>query len=137
MKGQILVFEQVLLFSVGVIIFITCYALFAAYQSHFLSTTLDDQLDAVKNYVFSNIVEVCKQDGVNSSIIVKIPKTINNKYYRITLSNANLNVSIIETGEYKTSSFYKLNESFKFSGEIDSAKEKIIIYKIGNSIIIK
>jgi hypothetical protein len=142
MKGQMLVFEQVLLFFIGVVILISCYALFSSYEKQFLTSTTNDQLESVKDYVATTILEMCKQGVSNSSSVLRIPKTINGKYYTISLNpssvvNSGLTVRLTGTGEYKYSSLSGFCEERDFSGSVDSTKERVVIYKNGDSIIIK
>lgn len=137
-KGQTLIFEQVLLFSIGVAIFIATFALFSVYQSHYISAMRWDQLKGVREYIVSNIIELSEKGEFESSVTLEIPKMIGNDFYRIRLSNNGLNISLL-TGDidYDFSSLYGLNSSYTFEGSITSDKGRIIIYKIGNSIKLK
>jgi len=137
-KGQTIVFEQVLLFAIGVAIFIASFALFTAYHSHYITLMRWDQLKSLKEYMVSNIIELSEKGEFESSIIVKIPKRIGNEFYRITLSQEGLNVSFFRTSAgYDFSRLYGLNNSYTFEGNITSEKGKAIIYKKGNSIKLK
>lgn len=136
MKGQTLVFEQVLLFSLGVVILITSFALFIMYQNFYLSKTTQDQVTQVKEYVLSHIVELCGAEA-NSSAVLPIPETIGNKFYRINISNSGLEVALEPDGASDFSTLYGLNETFSFFGRVVSERGKIVIYKTGNSIIIQ
>jgi hypothetical protein len=137
-KGQILVFEQVLLFSISIVVFITSFALFMMYQNYYLSETTQDQLTQVKEYIISSIIKLCDKNDFNSSVILSIPKTIGNSFYRISLSPAGLNVTLWperETGDFST--LYGLNTTFTFEPSmVVSDMGKIVIYKKGNSIIL-
>jgi len=135
-KGQTLVFEQVLLFTIGVAIFIASFALFSMYQSSYMSVMKWDQLKAVKEYMVSNIIEISEKHEFDSSVMLEIPKRIGNDYYRLTLSPNGLNISVLAGNErdYDFSSLYGLNNSYNLSGSVTSDRGKVIIYKIGNSI---
>ncbi|NIO22609.1 MAG: hypothetical protein GTN38_01095 [Candidatus Aenigmarchaeota archaeon] len=138
-KGQTIVFEQVLLFTISVAIFIASFALFSMYQSSYISTMKWDQLKAVKEYIVSNIIELSEKEEFESSVILEIPKRIGNDYYRLTLSPNGLNITFF-TGnikDYDFSSLYGLNTSYTFEGSVTSDKGKVIIYKKGNSIKLK
>ena len=78
MKGQTLVFEQVLLFSLGVVILITSFALFIMYQNFYLSKTTQDQVTQVKEYILSHIVELCGS-AANCSAVLPIPEINGNR----------------------------------------------------------
>lgn len=134
-KGQTIVFEQVLLFTISVAIFISSFALFSIYQSHYLSMIKWDQLKGMKEYLVSNIIELSEKEEFESSVVLKIPNRIGNDFYRIRLSNAGLNISFI-TGDtdYDFSPLYWLNSSYTFGGSVMSDRGKVIIYKKGNSI---
>jgi hypothetical protein len=137
-KGQILVFEQVLIFSIGVVILITSFALFTMYQNYYTSSSSMDQLTQVKEYVLSNIIMVCEKEA-NSTVILSIPKTIGNNFYKIRLSPAGLNVTLesgtaIGTGDF--SPLYGLNATFDFSGMVISDLGKVVIYKNGNAVVL-
>jgi len=137
-KGQTLVFEQVLLFTIGVAVFIASFALFSMYQSHYLSVMRWDQLKGVKEYMASNIIELSEKGEFESSVTLKIPRRIGNDFYRIRLSDNGLNISFL-TGDadYDFSSLYGLNNSYTFEGSVTSDRGKVIIYKKGNSIKLK
>jgi hypothetical protein len=137
-KGQTLVFEQVLLFSIGVAIFIASFALFSMYQSHYISAMRWDQLKGVKEYLVSSIIELSEKEEFESSVTLEIPRMIGNDFYRIRLSNSGLNISIL-TGDidYDFSPLYGLGNSYTFEGSVTSDRGKVIIYKIGNSIKLK
>ncbi|MEM5871778.1 MAG: hypothetical protein QW051_02815 [Candidatus Aenigmatarchaeota archaeon] len=132
-KGQILVFEQVLLFVIGVAVLISTFSLFILYQNFYLTTASEDQLNQVKEYIFSNIVRLTKTKA-NASLVLNIPKTISNRYYKISLTNAYLNLSLEPNDAYTLSSLSALNESFNFSGRVISTNGKVVLYKKDNWI---
>ncbi len=134
-KGQTMVFEQVLIFGIGVAIFAASFALFAMYQSHYSSSSSQDQLTGVKEYVLSSIVRMCNEDNTNSSAVLGIPKTIGDRFYKISLSPDGLNLSI-ENVAADFSPLYGLEKRFEFSGMALSDLGKIIIYKRGTSVFI-
>ncbi len=136
MKGQTLVFEQVLLFTMGIAIFIASFAIFAMYQNQYLEVTVNDQLTAVKEYVMLYIANLAKMGEFNSSLTIGIPRTISDNYYRIKISNGGINVST-HGGAFSHSGFGTLNRTFEFEGEVISSVEQIVIYKIGNKILLR
>jgi len=139
MKGQMLVFEQVLIFTISVVIFITSFALFVVYQNHYSSETSHDQLIQIREYVMSNIVEIADDMDFESSVTLSIPKRVGNDFYRIRLTNQGLNITSWPptNATEKFSTLYDLNQTFTFSGTVASDRGKIIIYKKGNSIYIQ
>jgi hypothetical protein len=137
-KGQILAFEQVLLFSFGVTILILSFALFIMYQNYYISETAQDQLMQVKEYVLSHVIKLCEKEDLESFIALSIPKMIGNSMYRIRLTDIGLNLTLEpEGGINEFSKLYGFNETFTFSGMVISDRGKIVIYKKGNSIIIQ
>ncbi len=138
-KGQTVVFEQVLLFTIGVAIFIACFSLFSMYQTNYLSMMKWDQLKAVKEYLVSNIIELSEKGEFESSAVLKIPRRIGNDYYRVSLSQNGLNITFFtgQRKDYDFSPLYGLNSSYTFGGIATSDRGKVIIYKKGNSITLK
>jgi hypothetical protein len=136
-KGQSLIFEQVLLFMISVAIFIVCFGLFQLYQSHFTHISLNDQVKAVRDMVSSQVLQIVKFENLNVTSKLKIPKKISGEEYRLLMTGTGLNVTTEITGITATSNFYQLGERYSFSGETISSKGEIIIYKMGNNIIIE
>lgn len=138
MKGQSPVFEQVMLFVLGVAIFVICFSMFRIYENYFTDATVRDQLDAAKDYISSNILKLSKRGGeINSSIMLKIPTRASNQPYRITLSDRGINVTSLSSKMYSDSYLYNLSDSFELGGGTISSYGKCIIYKNGNRIIIE
>lgn len=139
MKAAALVFERVMLFAVGVIIFIACYAIFMDYQSYFIEISIEDQLVAVGNHITTNIVMVAEKDNITETrLSIKIPTRIGNEPYSVELSDAGLNISTLTTGQSKMFLLYGLNESFILGGDriVSTSVNEILIYKKGNRIIL-
>ncbi len=135
-KGQTVVFEQVLIFSISVAIFIAAFTLFSMYQNQYMSITTRDHLAGVKEYVMSNIIDLAKKEGFNSSITLKIPRTISNRLYILDLSNNGLHVNMTGGNVYEFSSLSALNETFTFGGQVSSDLGVIVIYKKGDKILL-
>jgi hypothetical protein len=132
-KGQILVFEQVLIFGIAIAIFVSSYALFTMYQNYYVSSSAQDQLTGVKEYVLSNVLKICENTDTNASVVLSIPKMIGNNYYRIRLQSAGLTVSM-EGNVSDFSPLYGLNDTFDFSGMVVSDLGKVVVYKNGRSV---
>ncbi len=133
-KAQTLVFENVLLFGIGVAIFVLCYAVFTSYQLYFSGVGNIDQMNRIKNIITSNVLFLEEKETANSSIIIRIPRKIGGQIYKIKLSNEGVNVSTSDS--YVFSSLYILDNSLYISGKTTSIKGKVTIYKRGNKIII-
>lgn len=136
-KGQVIVFEQVLLFSIGIIILITSLSLFMMYQNYYLSSTTQDQLTEVRDYVLSNIIGLCNNGGANSTVILPIPRRVGTSLYKISLSNSGINITTEPKSDINDfSTLYRLNQTFSFSGMVVSDLGKMVLYKNGNAITI-
>jgi hypothetical protein len=134
LKGQSIMFEQVLLFTMGVTVFIIYFAVFNIYQGHFISVNVNDQLSQIKSLISSDILEMAYKEGTTSSITRKLPKRIGNEIYKIELSSKGINVTGLVSGISKHSTLYNLNKSMSLLGSVTSIGGKVIIYKKGNEI---
>lgn len=135
-KAQTVIFEQMILFAIGVSIFITCFAVFNMYQGYFVSLSMNDQLGQMKNWVSSHILRLIQNEDSNSSIILEIPRRIGGEEYEIQISADGINVTSLLTMTSKKSPLFNLDEKYGFSGTANSIKRRFIIYKKGNEIII-
>ena len=133
MKAQI-VFEQVLLFIIAVAIFLSTYSFFNMYQGSFSLRMRDVYIDLIGERIVLEIIRLCKANDTNITVITQVPDKILGKVYTISLSKDQLkiNVSGYEK-EYKLYGF----ENFEFGGSVRSSGKTILIYKKGNSIILK
>lgn len=137
-KGQAMVLEQVMLFSIGVVILVTSFALFMMYQSFYLTETTQDQIIQVREYILSNIVKMATENDYESQVVLSIPERMGGNFYRISLSDIGLNLTTGPGSEVSDfSALYGLNETFTFSGMVVSDRGKIVIYKKGDSINIQ
>lgn len=138
LKAQTMIFERVLLFMVGVVIFIACFMIFLNYQDYFLEVSVDDQLDDVGKHISSTILKLAeKQNQTEASISIEIPSKVGNEVYSIHLSCDGLNITTTVTGRNRLFKLYGLSESFEFGGEtIYSTVSELMIYKKGNRIIL-
>lgn len=134
-KGQVIVFENVLIFTISVAIFIVCFAVFTIYQGYFTQVGISDQVSQVRDYITSHIIILAEKEGMNSSMTVKIPRTVGSEPYEITLSQSGLAVTSLVSGISRTSQVYGLPYVFA-SRRIPSSRGKITIYKKANQIII-
>jgi len=134
-KSQAAIFENVLIFSISVAIFIMLFAVFTLYQSYFTYIAVDDQLTDVSNYFSSQVILISEKEDANSSSVFFIPKTIGGEPYEIELRSDGLVISTMVTGTSKFSPLYNLPYEF-VPRKIPSARGKITLKKTGNQIII-
>gem|GEM_PF-1940315 len=135
--GQVLAFEQIVLFSLAVSIFIATYFIFNSYTSVYAEFAEYDQLEQIKETVANSILSLLLSTNSSSSIVVKIPKFAGQKPYFIALRENGLYV-YVRNGRESFSNLYFMNKTYTFKkSTILSGRGKLIIYKTGNSIILK
>jgi len=135
-KAQAIIFENVLIFTIGVAIFIVCYAVFNIYQyTYFGPIGTADHLEGTADYIASYILLLAENPGVNSSLEINIPISAGPEQYNIKLSSNGLNLTTA-SGMSRTSPLFGLNRSFVLTGEVTSAEGRITLKKRGNQISI-
>ncbi|MBN1896532.1 MAG: hypothetical protein JW789_02280 [Candidatus Aenigmarchaeota archaeon] len=137
MKGQSRVFEQVLLFGIGVAIFVSSFAIFQMYQTEYTLTASDDQIRGIRDLVYNHITEMTINEDLNSSIVIKIPKQIGGEGYSISVDDDDLTVRMEKSGKLASTEMTSLSMLYSFSGETRSSGGEIIIYKRDYNIIIE
>ncbi len=135
-KAQSLIFEQVILFSIGVVIFIMCFAVFNIYQNYFSSVGINDQLDQIRSWVSSNILKLVENRDANSSMILEIPRRLAGEEYEIEINGEGIRVMSYLTQTEKQTPLFNLSNQYTLSGKVVSTGRRFIIYKRGNEIII-
>ncbi len=135
MKGQSAVFEEVLLFGIGVGIFLAIFFIFSGVQQTSLETTSRDHLTEVMNYLSSYILDISTTEG-NVSIILPLTDRIDDDLYTIILNSTGLHIKMENKGILISNGMYGIQKggiAFK-ENEIASVSKKIMIYKKGNEI---
>jgi hypothetical protein len=137
-KGVSIIFEQVLLFMIGVIIFMICFATFNSYELYFRESITANQLREVNEWVVSNIIMLSeKESGVNTTLRVRVPEFVGNEPYEIRLTQGGLNVTGFVSGKSAFSTLSAINQSFLLMGGFSTLHgNEFVIYKQGNKIII-
>lgn len=135
MKGQVQVFEQVLLFFIGVLIFMACFVAFNAYQDYFVTVGNSDQMMQVRDYIGYAIFKA-SMTGDESYTTLDIPQTIGGEGYTVRLSEDGLNIMRLPSGETSDTSLYGLAGTMEFGGSASSSSGRVVLYKNGNKIII-
>ncbi len=145
LKAASFIFEQVMLFLMGVVIFTACFFVFQSYQSYFEEISVRNQLNEIKDAVISYIIKLA-EGGKDTISYIKIkfcrppgsncfPYKVGNEDYLISLSDDGVNVTAISSGITVHSDVYLLNISL--DGTVYSSAGDFVIYKSGNKIIIK
>ncbi|UCD03132.1 MAG: hypothetical protein JSV63_00660 [Candidatus Aenigmatarchaeota archaeon] len=136
MKGQSIIFEEVLLFGISVAIFIVAFTIFQMYQMNFSSNSLSDHTRSVRDMVLGHVVELTRIGDLNASLTLRIPREMSGEYYHIYINNTNFWVITDETKTTASYSIESMSSTYSFSGETASRMGEIIIYKRGYNIII-
>jgi len=139
MKGVSLVFEQVLLFMIGVMIFSACFVTFSSYQQQFTDTISQDQINEIRDSVSSAVLDFSsRKQSVNSSMKMNLPDRIGNAGYIIELNSSGLFVYTLGPSRIEgVSLLYGINHSLSLSGRFSSISgRELLIYKNENEIII-
>lgn len=137
-KGQAQVFEQVLLFAIGVMIFIVCFASFSAYQSYFVDAGNTDQLIQIRDYIAYAIVKASEGwNTTDSYITLEVPKTIGDEMYRVKLWPKGLTITMLPSMRSNFTELYGINLTTELiESEVPSSYGRIVLYKNGNKIIL-
>ena len=137
-KAQVQVFEQVLLFAIGVMIFLASFAAFSAYQNYYVNMGNSDQLIQVREYIAYAVFKTSELgDDIESYTTLDIPRTIGGETYVIELSENGLVITTIPSDEKSHAGLYGLNETFQFlESKVISSAGKVVLYKNGDKIII-
>jgi len=144
LKAVSFIFEQVMLFLMGVVIFTVCFFVFQSYQSYFEEISIRNQLNEIKDTIVSYIIKLAESGNATSYIKIKFcrppggncfPYKVGNEDYVISISDDGVNVTAIPSGMNVHSDVYLLNVSLE--GTVYSSAGGFVIYKSGNKIIIK
>jgi hypothetical protein len=136
-KGVSLVFEHVLLFMIGIVIFLACFATFRSYELYFTQSITRDQFNEVSEWVVSKMVALSEGDEVNSTLRVRVPALLGNEPYEINLSQEGISVTSLASRRNLFSPLSSINKTFSLGGGFSTLHgSEFLIYKRGNQIII-
>ncbi len=137
MKGQHMVFEQVMLFFMGVMIFSITLTFFLAYQNYVIKQGTNDQLNEIASQLSWALINIAQKEyQENSTLVLSIPGTAAQEVYEMELSNDGLVVRAVPSNITVFSNLCMLNQTMRLSGKSSSADDTVVIYKKGNEIII-
>ena len=140
-KGVSLVFEQVLLFMIGFIIFLVCFSVFTAYEGFFSLSLGMRQMEEVNEMVCSSMLMFSGDQEVNSTLEMSVPVAIAGEPYYIRLTQEGLNLTGLKSGRSVFSPLNSINKSYSLSGvfsTVHCGREscQFLMYKRGDQIII-
>ncbi len=132
LRGQSPVFEQVMLFAIGVGIFGGFLFFFGLYESHFTSEGRQMQLDSARYVLSLDIASLAARDG-SSSVTEPVQKKAGDEPYKIRLNSTGLYLWTSEKSSW--SNVYYMNELVVFEdSSVWSTGGKVTIIKEGNNI---
>jgi hypothetical protein len=135
MKGQNLVFEQVMLFLIGVLIFIICYSIFSSYQSSYTVAGTDNQLKQVSSYLSLAVIRLSESPNNTATLYLEVPKDIGGEVYRMKLTKEGINVTLLSSGKNILSTLAGINQTINLSGSsVVSTAGAVTLYKNSNNI---
>ena len=136
-KGVSVIFEQVMLFLIGISIFLACFSIFRTYEDSFRYSIVMDQLEEVNEKVVSSILGFSRRDNTNTTLRVSVPVTIGGENYVINLTQEGLNLTTSVTGRSFFSPLASINRSISLGGAFSTVHgSEFVIYKRGSQIII-
>lgn len=137
-KGVSVIFEQVLLFIIGIIIFMICFATFRSYELYFTESITINQMREVSEWVSSNIITLSERgDLVNTTMRVRVPDFVGSEPYEIRLDQEGITLTSFESGKSIFKSLSSINQSLTLMGGFSTLHgNEFLIYKQGNKIII-
>ena len=136
LSGQSLIFEQVLLFAIGIAVFLALFSVFTIYQIYFSNISLNNQMDEIKNIIVSDIMKLTYKGNATATTTIEVPRDISNEGYIINLTSRGLSLKSMVSDTEKFSPLYGLNETYEMSGSVMSLMGRVIIYKIEDKIIL-
>jgi hypothetical protein len=128
-KSQVLVFQFILFFLLGLAIFIAVGNIFKLQLDVLATDIIAQSLGLVNSFLNSAIIYSfagCKDCKVN--LTLPLQEKITNYYYKVNFTNYGINISAFDRPEYFFSSYHNLNYTVKFEGEIFSTKSVILIF---------
>lgn len=136
-KGVSLIFEQVMLFMISIMIFISCFSIFRSYEMYFTDSITAEQLEGVSELIVSNIMTFSQRVDTNSTIKMTVPVYVGKEHYSINLTQRGLNLTAIDSGKNVFSPLSSINQTFSLAGGFSTMHgNEFLIYKRGNQIII-
>ncbi len=136
-KGQTAVFEEVMLFGIGVAIFIASFFIFNYYQETSLDITAKDHMTEILDYVASELIDISRMEG-NVSLTLQIPEKINDRYYyTIKLNESGVFLRLVPDGPEISSNLYGIQNSWSIvlrENTVASVSRKLMMYKRGNEV---
>ncbi len=113
MKGQYQIIENVVLFSIGLIILTASFGIFNLLNNRIVSETTNDQFSELGLYVGSAVLQAAGEGRFfdTATIFLTVPKRISNQLYEINLTHSGVKIISSETQQQSLTSLYNANAS--------------------------
>ncbi len=132
-KGQYFSVEQMLLFSIGLIITISIYFALVSVNENVKEMVIEDQMGEIATLINSEINRMYVSSE-NSELKIQIPKKISESGYRIYVEGSPLNKLVLKLEEEIVK--IPINEELNASGMLFSSSGQINIKKSQGRITI-
>lgn len=139
MKSQVITVENVLFFSLGIILVFMVYFTFNSISEQIKEISMKEELKKVATYISYNINKVYRIGNTTNSSIelyVSIPDQILGEIYRISQDNGNIFLRFINYDFRYNLTLYGKEAKLKYK-EIPSSKKWIIIGYSNGKVKIK
>ena len=136
-KGVSLIFEQVMLFVVGVVIFIISLSIFNTYERYYTETIVVNQIENIQQDIVSNLLTFYYNDEINSTLRMSVPEMVGSEHYDIRINQSGLSLTTKVSRKSSFAPLSRINDTFILSGGFSTVHgSEFLIYKRGNQIII-
>ncbi|MFP4046055.1 MAG: hypothetical protein ACLFS3_03270 [Candidatus Aenigmatarchaeota archaeon] len=137
-KGQYLSAEQMLLFSLGIVITISIYFSFTSIHGKVQGFTQEDQMEEVAYSVVSSLGKIETMSTkfgtgqTNITLNISIPRTISNDPYLINVTENR--VLVEQDSKEVTVGLAGFQDRFEVEGEVHSGRNAVRIDKVEKTI---
>ncbi len=129
MKGQSFIVEYILFFAISFSLFSTISFIFYNQGQHLSEQAGDSLSNLINNIVMQDTVlgVNCKACN-NATFTEEIPSRIGGAFYKTQFQQSYLTTSLFASSPIsENKSLFNLNETFSFSGTINSENKKVVI----------
>ncbi|MFH0889778.1 MAG: hypothetical protein V1836_01375 [Candidatus Aenigmatarchaeota archaeon] len=143
MKGQYQIFEQVIIFGIGLIILTSVFAIFNLLGEQVNVIAIHDNFKDVGLVAASNIIELYGQGKYfyNATAKLYVPKVIGNRLYELSIDKNGVHVNATDSGIYRSIiGLYNLNGTvLKLRGVELSMQSplKLIFYNYTKEVVLQ
>lgn len=141
LKGQYGIIENVILFSIGLIILTVSFSIFNLLNYRVVSETTNDQFSELGLYIGSAVLQAAGEGRFfdTATIFLDVPKRISNQLYEINLTHSGIKIISSESQQQSLTSLYNINASVvNVSGSEISGNGalKMLYTQAGNQITV-